>query len=119
MVDTLCAEKGRHVVAAGEMLELGEAGPRLHREAGRALAAKSVQLIVGVRGLARELVEGAIEAGFDRKSALFCETPAEAAELLAGQIGAGDAMLIKGSRGVRMELAVDLLKRRFGVEKAG
>lgn len=119
MVDTLCAGSGRHIVVAGEMLELGEAGPDLHRESGRTMARKSVQMIVGVRGLAREIVEGAIEAGFDRNAAIFCDTPADAAELLGVRLAAGDAVLVKGSRGVKMESVVELLKQRFGVKVAG
>ncbi|HEU4388229.1 MAG TPA: UDP-N-acetylmuramoyl-tripeptide--D-alanyl-D-alanine ligase [Blastocatellia bacterium] len=119
MVDTLCAGGGRHVVVAGEMLELGESGPQLHRDSGRAMAGKSVQLIVGVRGLGREIVDGAIDAGFDRDAAIYCDTPAEAAELLGKRLAAGDAVLVKGSRGVKMETVVELLKQRFGVKEAG
>src|SRR5215210_4637340 len=53
----------RRVVAAGEMLELGEEGAALHREAGRDIAGFGVDVLWGVRGLARELIEGARESG--------------------------------------------------------
>ena len=50
---------GRRVVAAGEMLELGDHGPDLHRKCGRDIAELGVDVLIGVRGLASELVAGA------------------------------------------------------------
>jgi len=52
---------GRRVVVTGEMLELGAQGPELHRQCGREIAAMGVDVLIGVRGLASELVAGAIE----------------------------------------------------------
>ena len=65
MVTTICANKDceRKIVVAGEMLELGATGAELHREAGRQIAALGIDLLIGVRGLAREIVAGAREAG--------------------------------------------------------
>jgi UDP-N-acetylmuramoyl-tripeptide--D-alanyl-D-alanine ligase len=119
MVETLCGGGGRRVVVAGEMLELGAEAAELHRQAGRQIAAKRVDLVVGVRGLASEIVEGAVEAGLARDAVFFCETPDEAAELVVGKLRPGDSILVKGSRGVRMEKAVELIKKRLGVEPAG
>jgi UDP-N-acetylmuramoyl-tripeptide--D-alanyl-D-alanine ligase len=53
----------RRIVVAGEMLELGTEAAALHRESGRELAGFGVDVLWGVSGLARELVEGAREAG--------------------------------------------------------
>ena len=67
MVDALLAmpvtHQGRHIVVAGEMLELGPAGEELHRACGRRMAQRGVNVVVGVRGLARALVEGAAGDG--------------------------------------------------------
>jgi UDP-N-acetylmuramoyl-tripeptide--D-alanyl-D-alanine ligase len=104
---------GRRIVVAGEMLELGSESAQLHREAGRS-AAHGVDLLVGVRGDARHLVEGAIEGGI--KSALFVETPEEAAAALAGMLGPWDVVLVKGSRGVATDRAVAALVDAFGRE---
>ena len=98
----------RRLIVAGEMLELGEQGSQLHRQCGRRIAAMNVDLLVGVRGLARELVEGAREANI--KQAVFCETPEEAAEKLIAEIEAGDLILVKGSRGVRTERVIEKLR---------
>jgi len=109
---------GRRVVAAGEMLELGDHGPELHRKCGREIAALGVDVLIGVRGLASELVAGAVERpGSAPKLTSFCETPEEAAEMLVAGAVPGDVILVKGSRGVRMEIAVERLKAAFGSAK--
>jgi len=109
---------GRRVVAAGEMLELGDHGPELHRNCGREIAALGVDVLIGVRGLASELVAGAVECpGSAPRLTSFCETPEEAAEMLVAGVAAGDVILVKGSRGVRMEIVVERLKAAFGSAK--
>jgi UDP-N-acetylmuramoyl-tripeptide--D-alanyl-D-alanine ligase len=109
---------GRRVVVAGEMLELGAHGPDLHRKAGREIAAMGIDVLIGVRGLASELVAGAVEASGDSaRLTSFCETPEEAAELLVAGSVPGDVILVKGSRGVRMEIVVERLKAAFGSAK--
>ena len=64
MVDALAAMKaGRRIVVAGEMLELGPAGEQMHRAAGQHIAEKKIDVLVGVRGLAQAMVDGARQAG--------------------------------------------------------
>ncbi|HJQ67580.1 MAG TPA: UDP-N-acetylmuramoyl-tripeptide--D-alanyl-D-alanine ligase [Blastocatellia bacterium] len=115
MMTTICANEDcqRRVVVAGEMLELGATGTALHREAGESAAELGVDLIVGVRGLGREIVEGARARGMSERAAVFCETPEEAAELLAREARAGDLILVKGSRGVKTEIVVQRMKQKF------
>jgi UDP-N-acetylmuramoyl-tripeptide--D-alanyl-D-alanine ligase len=105
MVDALLAmpvvHQGRHIVVAGEMLELGTDGEALHRACGRRMAERGVDVVVGVRGLARALVEGAAET-----EAIFVATPEEAGAWLQANLRPGDAVLLKASRGVRLERAL-------------
>ncbi|HEX4783426.1 MAG TPA: UDP-N-acetylmuramoyl-tripeptide--D-alanyl-D-alanine ligase, partial [Candidatus Sulfotelmatobacter sp.] len=64
MVDALAAMKaGRRIVVAGEMLELGSAGEQMHRTAGQHIAEKKIDVLIGVRGLAQAMVDGARQAG--------------------------------------------------------
>jgi UDP-N-acetylmuramoyl-tripeptide--D-alanyl-D-alanine ligase len=110
MVDALLAmpapDGGRHIVVAGEMLELGPDGEALHRACGEAMAKRGVDFIVGVRGLAEALVEGAKQSGAE---ATFMATPEEAGAWLKANLRAGDAVLLKASRGVRLERAMAAL----------
>ncbi len=107
MVDGLLAmPAARHIVVAGEMLELGPAGAAMHRACGARMAVRGVDVVVGVRGLAEELVAGAQAGGAE---AVFVATPAEAGAWMRERVRAGDAVLLKASRGVRLEGALEAL----------
>jgi UDP-N-acetylmuramoyl-tripeptide--D-alanyl-D-alanine ligase len=108
----------RRVAVLGDMLELGPTAPGLHREAGRSLVGR-VDVVVGVGPLAAELVEGARAAGFPAE-ALSHYADAEAASRAVLDLAApGDALLVKASRGVRLERVVDALAARFKGPAAG
>jgi UDP-N-acetylmuramoyl-tripeptide--D-alanyl-D-alanine ligase len=106
----------RRILAAGEMRELGTASPELHREAGQ-FAAKGgkIDWIIGVAGDAAQIVEGAVAAGFPRARAKFFTTPQEAAQFLENFLASGDLLLVKGSRGVKMEQIVEALIAQHAV----
>jgi UDP-N-acetylmuramoyl-tripeptide--D-alanyl-D-alanine ligase len=109
MVDALAAMKaGRRIVVAGEMLELGPSSEAMHRAAGQHVAEKKIDVLVGVRGLAQAMVEGARQAG---TQAEFVVTPEEAGEWLAREAHDGDVVLLKASRGVKLEKALETWKK--------
>ena len=101
----------RRIVVAGAMLELGPTGEDLHRECGRYIAVKKIDFLLGVRGSARQMVEAAREAGMQAE---FVNTPEEAGEWLARETRDGDVVLMKASRGVKLERALDAWKRPAG-----
>jgi UDP-N-acetylmuramoyl-tripeptide--D-alanyl-D-alanine ligase len=108
MLDLLASTPARRRIAVlGEMLELGHAAEPLHREIGRYAAAHGVDLLVGVQGAARYMIEEAVRAGLAPERAWFFEEPGAAGELVAGELGEGDAVLFKGSRGVKVEQALE------------
>jgi UDP-N-acetylmuramoyl-tripeptide--D-alanyl-D-alanine ligase len=108
MVDALAAmTAGRRIVVAGEMLELGPAGEEMHRAAGQHLAEKKIDVLVGVRGLAQTMVESAQQAG---TRAEFVATPEDAGAWLARETRNGDVVLLKASRGVKLEKALETWK---------
>jgi UDP-N-acetylmuramoyl-tripeptide--D-alanyl-D-alanine ligase len=118
MVDALAGMQpgpgGRRIVVAGEMLELGPAGEELHRRCGQHMAERGIDVVIGVRGLASHIVEGAQAASRTSQSraagkcrAEFMESPEPAGEWLAQAVHAGDIVLLKASRGVRLERALE------------
>jgi len=110
MVDALAAMKAkRRIVVAGEMLELGPAGEQMHRAAGQHIAERKIDVLLGVRGLAQATVDGAQQAG---AQAQFVATPEEAGEWLAREAREGDVVLLKASRGVKLEKALETWKAR-------
>ncbi|MGQ9896119.1 MAG: UDP-N-acetylmuramoyl-tripeptide--D-alanyl-D-alanine ligase [Acidobacteriota bacterium] len=98
----------RRIVVAGEMRELGEQARDLHITCGRALARAKVDVLLGVAGYARDLVAAA-QNEQPQLITDFVETAAEAGLWLARCVQAGDVILIKGSRGVRLETCLEAL----------
>jgi UDP-N-acetylmuramoyl-tripeptide--D-alanyl-D-alanine ligase len=110
MVDALASMPAkRRVVVAGEMLELGSAGEEMHRSAGQHIAEKKIDVLVGVRGLAEAMVGASRQAGV---RAEFLTSPEEAGEWLARETQDGDVVLLKASRGVKLERALETWKAR-------
>jgi len=108
MVEALGGMKAtRRIVVAGEMLELGPASEEMHRTAGREIAEQKIDVLVGVRGQAKAMVESAQGNGVQ---ALFVATPEEAGEWLARETRDGDVVLLKASRGVKLEKALETWK---------
>jgi UDP-N-acetylmuramoyl-tripeptide--D-alanyl-D-alanine ligase len=116
MVDALAGMKpglgGRRIVVAGEMLELGPAGEDLHRRCGVHAAGRGLDVVLGVRGLARFIAEAARSNGTQSE---FVETPEQAGEWLAREVKAGDVVLLKASRGVKLERALETWKAKTQV----
>jgi len=112
MVDALATMPARRrIVVAGEMLELGPAGAEMHRESGRHIAEKGIDLLIGVRGLAEQIVAGASAGG---TKAEFLQTPEAAGEWLANNTRDSDVVLLKASRGVKLEKALETWKEAVG-----
>ena len=113
-LETLAAadDARRRVVVLADMLELGAIAAAAHRDAGRAVAASGAAEFVGVGPLARLAVEAAREAGLAESH--HVSTFEDTVALLLKRLGPGDALLVKGSRGMRMERVVDALMAHFG-----
>lgn len=97
----------RRILVAGEMLELGPESEALHAASGVVAAQAGIHVVLGVRGLARALVEAAQNGG---AQARFLESAEAAGEWLRENLRSGDAVLLKASRGVRLEKALDALR---------
>ncbi len=101
---------GRRVAVLGEMLELGAAARVLHADCGRAAARAGVDELVVIGGPAADgLVDGAVQGGIARARVHRFADSAEAADAVTRVVRAGDLVLVKGSRGTRMDLIADRL----------
>ncbi|MBI3456014.1 MAG: UDP-N-acetylmuramoyl-tripeptide--D-alanyl-D-alanine ligase [Candidatus Rokubacteria bacterium] len=106
---------GRAWVVFGDMLELGAASEAAHEEAGRWVAALPVAGLA-TAGSAARLTAGAAAAAGCPDVAAF-DTPEETAAHVAARVAAGDRVLVKGSRAMRMERAIETLLARLGGER--
>jgi UDP-N-acetylmuramoyl-tripeptide--D-alanyl-D-alanine ligase len=109
MLDVLRSTPARrHIAVLGEMLELGHAAEFLHRQAGRCAAESGVDVLIAVQGAARFMAEEAVRSGMPPQSVHFFEHSEGAAGGFIRQVlQPGDAVLFKGSRGVRIERAME------------
>ncbi len=108
MIRTLASRPAkRRILVAGEMLELGEQGPALHADCGRAAAEAGLDLVIGVRGNARHLAAAACTGGV---ASLFVPETEEAGQWMKKNLRPGDVVLVKGSRGVHLERAIEIAK---------
>jgi UDP-N-acetylmuramoyl-tripeptide--D-alanyl-D-alanine ligase len=99
----------RRIVIAGEMLELGPSAPELHRATGRVAAGAALDWLLAVQSDARFILEGAIAAGFPSDRCRFFTDPSEAGAFCRSILQPGDLLLVKGSRGVHLEKAIEAL----------
>ena len=117
MIRTLAARPaaGRHILVAGEMLELGEHGTALHIACGRAAAEAGLDLVVAVQGNAEHLATAACAGGVP---AVFLRDADAAGQWLVENLRPGDVVLVKGSRGVHLERAIETLSRHVASQEA-
>ena len=104
---------GRKILVAGEMLELGKTSAELHATCGKEAVKAGIDLIVGVSGDAKELISGAAAAGADQSRLRFARNAVDAGDYLVQTVKKDDLVLLKGSRGIRLEQALDTLRLSF------
>ena len=99
----------RAIAVVGDMLELGTAAVDAHRAIGATAARLGVDVLITLGPLAKHAADGAIDAGMPKDRVQGVGSWAEAAELLKKLSRPGDVVLIKGSRGMKMEKILEAL----------
>jgi len=101
---------GRTVAVLGEMLELGDHAEELHAACGRAAAEAGIGRLIAVGGSpAAALARAAVGAGLPGEAVTYCADSAQAADVVLAAVRPGDLVLVKGSRGIRMDRVTDRL----------
>ncbi|MHB1392280.1 MAG: UDP-N-acetylmuramoyl-tripeptide--D-alanyl-D-alanine ligase [Clostridia bacterium] len=103
---------GRSVCITGDMLELGDVSEEEHYNIGAYAAAIGVDIIAAVGNFSEAVKRGAEASGMDSKNIYAFPVKKEAALLMDKIIKPGDVVLVKGSRAIKMEYIVDLLRER-------
>jgi UDP-N-acetylmuramoyl-tripeptide--D-alanyl-D-alanine ligase len=106
---------GRRVAVLGDMLELGATAEQAHLDVGKFAAEAGFDVVVGLGGGGRLIVEGARADGMSREAALSFQDRDELADFLAAWLKPGDVILVKASRAVRLEEVLD----KLGVDVQG
>ena len=108
--------RGKKVAALGDMLELGASAKQCHFEIGEYAASKGVDIVAAVGAYAKHVAEGAASPVGGGCIARVFGGKEGMSEFLAGAVGDGDVVLVKGSRGMRME---EVVKRLHDTFRAG
>ena len=102
--------KGKKIAVLGDMLELGPKAAQMHEEVGGFVARHRVDRLVACGALGRSLAKGAREAGQDSSHIMEVSDAQSAAETVKAIVKPGDVVLIKASRGMKLELVADALQ---------
>ena len=103
------AGQRRVIAILGDMLELGDSAAAGHAELGEYAASAGVSGLVTVGSLAALAAQGAVRAGLDPRRCRACDDNVSAARAATEMADADDVILVKGSRGMRMEQIVSAL----------
>ncbi len=112
-------KEGRSAAVLGDMLELGEQGEKAHRETGERVARLGFDFFAAIGDFAPSYIAGALKAGMNKERILLAQDKDEAVRWIRGKISegliaGGDWVLVKGSRGMRMETVVESLIENTG-----
>jgi UDP-N-acetylmuramoyl-tripeptide--D-alanyl-D-alanine ligase len=110
-IGNISTHEGRRIAVLGDMLELGADSSKLHHQIGRLIPEMNFDFLIAVGKDAKEFQKGAIEGGLSPEKALYFETTLEAMNFLSEEVRQNDILLIKGSRGMKMEKIVEMLLR--------
>lgn len=103
---------GRKILVIGDMLELGEQSNDLHDSIGKYISEKcSIDMLITVGEKASIIAESAIKSGINKDIVFICKGNSEASDHLHKTLENGDTVLIKGSRGMKMEEIVQSLQK--------
>jgi UDP-N-acetylmuramoyl-tripeptide--D-alanyl-D-alanine ligase len=105
------AEPAGKIAVLGDMLELGTYELEEHRRVGRLAAQIDLKALITVGELAKALAASAEEAGFAKERLFSCRNAREAATVVRLHASQGDWILLKGSRGMRMEQILEELRK--------
>ncbi len=103
-------QEGRTVAVLGDMLEMGDWAPDAHRGVGKYARDKGIDYIITVGKAAADIANGALEGGAAKDCVKIFDSNQKAIELLKGFLKQGDTVLVKGSRGMKMEQIVEALQ---------
>ena len=109
----------RRVLVAGDMLELGDESDAYHQHVGTYAAQAGIDSVIAFGPHADRIAAGAIAAGFPRHGIATCQEMDTVFAVLDCWLDADSTVLIKGSRGMRMERVVEWVRQKSGIGPEG
>jgi UDP-N-acetylmuramoyl-tripeptide--D-alanyl-D-alanine ligase len=100
----------RKIAVLGDMLELGDYSDKGHKEIGEYVYISGIDILITIGNLAEKIAKAAQNSGMAKDNIYICSSNTEAIDILKGKIRNNDVILVKGSRGKKMEEIVEYLK---------
>ena len=110
---TLSEMPGRSIAVLGDMLALGDMARNMHRRVGEVVSRLGIAKVILYGEFREDVREGAVEGGMDVESAYIVESKDDAVEILREIVSEGDVVLVKGSRGMKMEEVVERFRESY------
>ncbi len=104
-IDILTSKEGRKIAVLGDMLELGDYTEQGHRDVGEYAKEHGVDILIGIGELSKEICKA-----FSESKGINLDSNEKSIEWLKNELQEGDVLLVKGSRGMRMEEIIEGLK---------
>lgn len=103
---------GKRIFVLGDMLELGEESSRYHREVGELVAASGIDLLFVCGKQAGSVAQGATTGGMPVERIVQAADVEGLQDEILSRLEADDIVLVKGSRGMRMERCISFLDQQ-------
>ena len=103
-------EGGKRICVLADMLELGKRSAAYHKQVGEYVASAKADMLLCFGENSRFYIEGAVKKGMPAESCRHFDSRSELAEYLKGCLEEGDAVLFKGSRGMKLEEVIESLE---------
>lgn len=110
-LDVLATYSRRKIAVLADMLELGEFSEQLHRNVGKHVAIKNIDLLIVVGNEAKYIASGAKDAGMN--NIYYCKDNEEVINYLGNNLCSNDVVLLKGSNGMNLKNVVAQIKEKF------
>lgn len=110
-LDVLATYSRRKIAVLADMLELGEFSEQLHRNVGKHVAIKNIDLLIVVGNEAKYIASGAKDAGMN--NIYYCKDNEEVINYLGNNLCSNDVILLKGSNGMNLKDVVAQIKEKF------
>lgn len=110
-LDVLATYSRRKIAVLADMLELGEFSEQLHRNVGKHVAMKNIDLLIVVGNEAKYIASGAKDEGMN--NIYCCKDNEEVINYLGNNLCSNDVVLLKGSNGMKLKDVVTQIKEKF------
>ncbi|BED92437.1 MAG: UDP-N-acetylmuramoyl-tripeptide--D-alanyl-D-alanine ligase [Candidatus Paraimprobicoccus trichonymphae] len=104
---------GKNIIIFGDILELGEKSSKIHYDLGKYIALEEIDLVIATGENSKHLINGIEETRKNDLETIYFNSVEEINNTILNKISYGDKILVKGSRGIKMDRVVNFIKKSY------